>query len=138
MIQITDLDLNAIHSKVNEIISDINSGNWVITYNKQQVALDFNGEAHLEILGYSFTRTMGTPTPDDFDSDPYYQAQNHIFDQIRQMIADFMRTTEHVYTVHVRANECNNMVYLTENLDYINLDFADDSITITLYLSGQY
>lgn len=138
MIQITDLDLNAIHSKVNEIISDINSGNWVITYNKQQVALDFNGEAHLEILGYSFTRTMGTPTPDDSDSDPYYQAQNHIFDQIRQMIADFMHTTEQVYTVHVRDNECNHMVYLTENLDYINLDFADDSITITLYLSGQY
>ena len=131
MIQITDLDLNAIHSKVNEIISGINSNNWVICYNKQQVALDFNGEAHIEILGYSFDRPKNAPVPDDYESDPYYQAQEHVFNQIRRILTDFMHSTEREYTISVRDSESNHMVWLTEDCDYLNLDFADDSIIIT-------
>lgn len=137
MINLTDLDLNAINAKVNELITGINENNWVITYNKQQIALDFNGEAHLQVLGYSFTRTMGAQIPDDYDSDPYFQAQNHLFNQIRQMISDFMSTTEVEYEIKTDC-ENNHITWYTHENDHINLDFADESIIITLYLSGQY
>lgn len=138
MINLTDLDLNAINAKVNELITGINEDNWVITYNKQQVALDFNGEAHLEVLGYSFTPTKDASILDiDYDKNPYYQAQEHIFNQVRQMLADFMSTTEVEYEIKTDT-ENNHITWYTHDNDHLNLDFADDSIIITLYLSGQY
>lgn len=132
MKQLADLDLIEIKSKIQENLFQINikHGKMLIHHTTQYIHQEYEGEAHIMILGFSFK-------PASNHNNDYYQAMNDARDTAISYINDFLETLEQPVKL-VTPTSTDHVTWLSKDDDRLTLDAADDSLILTLYLSGQY
>lgn len=136
MKQLADLDLIEIKSKIEENLLQINTkhGKMLIHHTTQYIHQEYEGETHFIILGFSFRPAFSITSINEND---YYQAMNDARDTAISYINDFLDTLERE-TKLVTPTSADHCSWVSIDKDRLTLDAADDSLILTLYLSGQY
>lgn len=131
-ITLSDMDLLAIKSKIEETLLDINTkhAKMLIHHTTQYIHQEYEGETYLMILGFSFKPAFN---PDE----DYYQAMNTARDTAISCINRFLNTVEQPIKLITLPN-ADHATWISGDGDRLTLDTADDSLILTLYLSGQY
>lgn len=141
---ILDLSFTNLSSIIVSTVSNINSENHIISYLEQSQHLEFEGESSITILGLSFTMypSMADTLSPEYESlqQKYLDAQEEIFKQILNAIENLFKdiTEPRFKPEQITPTESCHKTWITPDNDRLTLDLADDSLIITLYLSGQY
>lgn len=132
MIQLADMDLLAIKSQIEETLLQLNNeySRMLIHHTTQYTSQEYPGEAYLMILGFSFKPAFN-------NDDDYYQAINDARDTAISCINNFLDTAEQSIEL-ITPTSTDHAIWVSTDGDRLTLDAADDSLILTLYLSGQY
>ena len=132
MIHLADMDLLAIKSKIEENLLQINTkhGKMLIHHTTQYTHQEYEGETHIIILGFSFK-------PASNHNDDYYQAMDDAQYTAISCINNFLKTLDQPVKLFIPTST-DHVIWLSKDRDRLTLDAADDSLILTLYLSGQY
>jgi hypothetical protein len=136
MIHLADMDLLAIKSKIEENLLQINTkhGKMLIHHTTRYTHQEYEGETHIIILGFSFKPASNHN--DDYYHD-YYQAMDDAQYTAISCINNFLETIDQPVK-RVTPTSIDHVTWLSKDGDRLTLDAADDSLILTLYLSGQY
>lgn len=135
-ITLSDMDLLAIKSKIEETLLQCNNeySKMLIQHTTQYIHQEYPGEAHFIILGFSFKPAFNLT---DDTEDDYYQTMEDARDTAISCINNFLDTMEQSPNL-VTPTNADHATWLSIDGDRLTLDAADDSLILTLYLSGQY
>lgn len=143
-ISILDLDLKNLSSVVKQTITAINEEDYTLNYLESYQDIDLNGEAHLTTLGFSFMRVKSAAVlfseDDDKFNEQYLNATEKIAHNCLTAINDLFDDIDNpgVKPVQIQNIRDEHITWTTDDNDRLTFDLADDSLSITLYLSGQY
>lgn len=136
MKQLIHIDLIELKSNIEKTLLSINNkyGRMLIHHNTQYIHQEYEGEAHLMILGFSFKPAFPLTSINEND---YYQAMDDARDTAISYINKFLDTIERE-TYLVTPSAADHCSWVSADNDRLTLDAADASLILTLYVSGQY